>query len=134
MIGYDTGGSGGTGWDPEPAARRIREIWDRRDTWLPRVTAPLAPVWGWVEEITERVVTVLETVEVLDPVRHERWVVAGDERTCPECAPLHGRTWREGTGPAPPLHVNCRCRREVREWRQRRIPQTRLAWRITGWR
>lgn len=144
MIGYDTGGPGGTGWDPQPAADRIREVWNERDTWLPRVAAPLEPVWDLIEEVVERTITVLETIEIITPIPVERWVTAGDERTCPECAPLHGRTWREGDGPAPPLHVNCRCqrilaftewqRREVREWRQRTIPVTRLAWRITGWR
>jgi hypothetical protein len=142
VIGYDTGGPGG--WDPQPAADRIREVWRERGTWLPRATAPLEPVWGWVEEIAERTVSVLETIEVLDPIRMERWETAGDERTCPECAPLHGRAWQEGAGPTPPLHVNCRCRRvfaftawrrrEVREWRQRTIPQRRLAWRVMGWR
>lgn len=144
MIGYDTGGAGGAGWDPQPASDRIRDVWNDRDTWLPRATAPLAPIWGWAEQVTERVITVLETIEVLDPIRIERWVTAGDERTCPECAPLHGHTWREGAGPIPPLHVNCRCRRvfaftewqrrEVQEWRQRRIPHLRRVWRITGWR
>ena len=135
MIGYDTGGPNGGGWSPQPAADRLREMWHERED---------APVWGWVEEIIGRVVTVLETIEVLDPIRIERWETAGDERTCPECAPLHGRMWQAGDGPAPPLHVNCRCRRtyartewrrrEVREWRRRTIPQRRLAWRITGWR
>lgn len=144
MIGYDTGGPGGGGWDPQPAADRIREVWNDRDTWLPRVTAPLEPVWGWIEEIGKRTISVLETIEILTPIRVERWVTAGDERTCPECAPLHGNAWRGDDGPVPPLHVNCRCqrvfaftewqRREVQEWRQRTIPHVRLVWRITGWR
>jgi SPP1 gp7 family putative phage head morphogenesis protein len=38
-----------------------------------------------------------------------RWITASDERTCPECAPLEGTLWREGEGPEPPLHGNCRC-------------------------
>lgn len=144
MIGYDAGGPGGAGWSPQPAADRVRDMWRGRDTWLPRATQALEPVWGWVEEVFERTITVLETVEILTPIPIERWVTAGDERTCPECAPLHGRTWREGAGPLPPVHVNCRCqrvfafteweRREVQAWRQRAIPQVRLNWRITGWR
>jgi len=135
VIGYDTGGPGGRGWSPQPAADRLQEMWRERET---------SPVWGWVEEIVDRVVMVLETIEILDPIRIERWETAGDERTCPECAPLHGATWRTGEGPHPPVHVNCRCRRvhartewrrrEVAEWRRRTIPQQRLAWRITGWR
>jgi hypothetical protein len=141
VIGYDTGGPGGRGWTPQPAADRIREMWRERDPWPPRAAAP---VWEWVEAIVDRVVTVLETIEVLDSIPIERWETAGDERTCPECAPLHGRTWQAGDGPQPPLHVNCRCRRahartewrrrEVREWRQRTIPVRRLEWRVTGWR
>lgn len=144
MIGFDTGGPSGGGWDPQPAADRIRDIWNDRDTWLPRVTAPLEPVWELFEDIIQRTISVLETIEILDPIRIERWVTAGDERTCPECAPLHGRTWTAGDGPTPPLHVNCRCqrlfawtewqRREVLEWRQRTIPDVRLVWRISGWR
>lgn len=144
MIGFDTGGPSGGVWDPQPAADRIRDIWNDRDTWLPRVTAPLEPVWELFEDIIQRTISVLETIELLDPIRIERWVTAGDERTCPECAPLHGRTWTAGDGPTPPLHVNCRCqrlfawtewqRREVLEWRQRTIPDVRLVWRISGWR
>lgn len=38
-----------------------------------------------------------------------RWITASDERTCPICAPLEGTLWREGEGPEPPLHGNCRC-------------------------
>ena len=135
MIGYDTGGPSGTGWDPQPAAGRIRDVWSDRDTWLPRAAAPLVPIWGWAVQVSERVITVLETVEVLEPFHIERWITTADERTCPECAPLHGATWRSGEGPEPPLHVNCRCqrvfaftewqRREVQEWRQRRLPHTR---------
>ena len=40
-----------------------------------------------------------------------RWETAGDERTCPVCAPLHGRIFRNDDGPVPPLHRSCRCRR-----------------------
>jgi hypothetical protein len=143
VIGYDTGGPNGGGWDPQPAADRLGEMWPERD-WLSRSSGRLAPVWERVEEIVERAVSVLETIEVLTPIRMERWVTAGDERTCPECAPLHGRAWREGAGPQPPLHVNCRCRRvhawtdwqrrEEQVWRRRMIPQARLNWRVTGWR
>lgn len=37
------------------------------------------------------------------------WQVAGDERTCPVCAPLGGRLINGARGPFPPLHTNCRC-------------------------
>ncbi|MGI8976988.1 MAG: phage minor head protein [Thermomicrobiales bacterium] len=144
MIGFDAGGPGGGGWRPQPAADRVREMWDERDAWVRRVARPLEPIWNLVENVGRRTISVLETVEILTPIHYERWVTAGDERTCPECAPLHGMTWREASGPSPPLHVNCRCRRvfaftewqrrEVQEWRQRSIPTVRRVWRITGWR
>jgi len=41
-----------------------------------------------------------------------QWQTAADERVCPECGPLDGLAWPEDEGPQPPLHVNCRCRRE----------------------
>ena len=79
------------------------------------------------------------------PIRWYRWQTAHDERTCPECGSLQGHTWHEHQViPAPPLHVNCRCRRvyartewrrrEILEWRRRTIPVRRLEWRVTGWR
>ena len=34
-----------------------------------------------------------------------------DERVCPVCGPLHGTEYRQGQGPHPPLHANCRCHR-----------------------
>lgn len=46
---------------------------------------------------------------LLPRITWTRWVTANDERTCPECAPLDGTLWREGEGPEPPLHGNCRC-------------------------
>jgi hypothetical protein len=53
-------------------------------------------------------------LEVLLPrITWTRWVTANDERTCPECAPLDGTLWRDGEGPEPPLHGNCRCVRVV---------------------
>lgn len=52
------------------------------------------------------------------PVVWETWWTSGDERVCPICGPLAGIEFRGGEGPAPPLHANCRCRREVSrvEW------------------
>ena len=41
----------------------------------------------------------------------EAWQTSGDERVCPICGPLAGQEFRSGEGPAPPLHVNCRCAR-----------------------
>lgn len=52
-----------------------------------------------------------------------RWLTAADERVCPECGPLDGLVWPDGEGPVPPLHNNCRCRREFAffEWSSREI-------------
>ena len=43
------------------------------------------------------------------------WVAKLDERTCPICLELHGKTWtpeevRSGLYKRPPAHPNCRCR------------------------
>lgn len=42
-------------------------------------------------------------------IRIEQWRTASDERVCPECGPLAWYVWQEGSGPYPPLHINCRC-------------------------
>ena len=47
----------------------------------------------------------------LDPIVYDVWLTQADERVCPECGPLAGVIFREGFGPQPPLHVNCRCTR-----------------------
>jgi hypothetical protein len=67
--------------------------------------------WSWAEVVEER----------LTPVVVTRWVTVPDERVCPECGPLDGLVWEQGSGPEPPLHVNCRCARVYAwtEWRVR---------------
>lgn len=42
-------------------------------------------------------------------VERVEWYTALDERTCPECFPLHGKTYAINDGPRPALHPNCRC-------------------------
>ena len=47
-----------------------------------------------------------------------RWVTAEDERVCPMCSSLEGKTWsldelETAAFMQPPLHPNCRCRLEV---------------------
>ena len=143
MIGYDTGTSGSGGRVPDPPA--VRETWGRVDDWLrDRVDDVLEPVWDYVSTVAEVARWVLERVAIVYPVVHERWATGADERVCPECGPLHGMVWPEGEGAVPPLHVNCRCRREQAyvEWRTRYVDEWRLRWttsvewewRITGWR
>ena len=41
----------------------------------------------------------------------EKWVTFIDERTCERCRQLDGKLYLSGTGPEPPLHPRCRCRR-----------------------
>ena len=63
----------------------------------------------------------LETWRAEGSVKFIRFMTAADERVCPICAPLHGRTAditfakfsHPTTGeffPTPPLHPRCRCR------------------------
>ncbi|MEM4498025.1 MAG: phage portal protein [Nitrososphaerota archaeon] len=47
-----------------------------------------------------------------------RWVTAEDEKVCPMCSSLEGKTWsldelETAAFMQPPLHPNCRCRLEV---------------------
>jgi len=42
---------------------------------------------------------------------YEQFITRADERVCAICGPLHGKIYAAGTGPQPPLHPNCRCKR-----------------------
>ncbi len=44
--------------------------------------------------------------EVVDGVM---WITALDERVCDDCAEYEGKVFVNGTEPACPVHVNCRC-------------------------
>lgn len=142
MIGYDMGVMGGGDSMIRPVA--VRDTWVTTTGWLrDRVPDVLEPVWDLVGRIVTVTRWVLERVAVVYPVVFERWVTGSDERVCPECGPLQGATWQEGQGPAPPLHVNCRCARvhAYTEWRTRYVMEWRLRWttrvdwewKITGW-
>lgn len=48
-----------------------------------------------------------------DGITEYRWVATFDERTCPACGALDGRTFKVGKGEYPPLHPNCRCTTEA---------------------
>ncbi|MDI9547648.1 MAG: phage minor head protein [Chloroflexota bacterium] len=39
------------------------------------------------------------------------WQAVSDKRTCARCGALHGKLFRRGEGPVPPLHDHCRCKR-----------------------
>jgi hypothetical protein len=141
MIGYDLGTTGG-GRTPDPPS--VRETWEQGAQYLrERVEDVLEPVWDVVTRVEEAARWVLERVVVIYAMPVERWVTGADERVCPECGPLAGMTWLAGEGPLPPLHVNCRCRREAAgvEWRSREVNEWRLqwgtrevwGWEVTGW-
>lgn len=117
---------------------------DTRDFYRTRVVDVLEPVYEWVEVVAGGWFWFLETIEIVYPVFFYRFVVHGDERTCPECAAWHGTTWEEGYDlVSVPLHVNCRCSvihawteyrtRYVDEWRLRWRTWTEWEWEITGW-
>jgi len=42
-------------------------------------------------------------------VKKVEWLTADDERTCPECEPLHLRVFKVDDAPGPPKHPACRC-------------------------
>lgn len=144
MIGFDAGGPGGGGWYAgEPRIREaVEETWD----WVRGTVTRIAEaVYDWVGEVIGTFTWVLETVELVYPVRFERWQTQADERVCPECGPLDGMVWEEGAGgPYPPLHVNCRCARALawtewrvrwtQEWRLRWTEWTEWRWLLTSWR
>jgi len=95
------------------------------------VVESLEPVFGWV---TRRIVysrSIRELKRELYPILWHQWQTANDERTCPECGAMQGRSWREDQAmPAPPLHVNCRCQVVYAgvEWRVRYVPTWQLRW------
>ncbi|HEU0165205.1 MAG TPA: hypothetical protein VFQ54_09170, partial [Thermomicrobiales bacterium] len=122
----------------------VRDAWnDTVDYVRDRIPDLLEPVIEFVEEVVGAWLWVLEKVAIVYPVIFERWETAADERVCPECGPIYGAIWEEGSGPHPPVHVNCRCRRVLAwtEWRTRYVEDWRLRWttwtewetRITGW-
>jgi len=49
------------------------------------------------------------------PYKKYKWETSLDERTCPECAPKHGKIYsiNNFSSPRAPLHINCRCRMKV---------------------
>ncbi len=123
----------------------IERTIDRQADYLrDRVIDVLEPVYELVEHVIEYSKWVLETIRSVYPVAFYRFIVAGDERTCPECGAWHGATWEEGFAlVSPPLHINCRCQvshawtewrvRYVDEWRLRWFTRSEFEWRITGW-
>lgn len=129
MIGRAATGSVGN-WKPQPVSIRDTAA-DTWDAMRHRATGILEPVFSFVARIVRVATWVLERIAVIFPVRWYQWRTAQDERTCPECGGMEGRTWHEQQAiPAPPLHVNCRCQVALAwtEWRVRYIPTWRLHW------
>ena len=142
MIGRAAAGRPGA---PAPRPATVRErIDDGWNAFRERAADLLRPILSFVTRVIRVARWVLERVAIIEPVEWLRWETMHDERTCPECGPLDGRTWPESRAmPAPPLHVNCRCRivHARTEWRVRHEPAWRLqwgsrrvgAWTQTGW-
>ncbi|MBA3379558.1 MAG: hypothetical protein H0T93_11805 [Chloroflexia bacterium] len=134
MIGRAASGRGATGragnWKPKPKSVRAAadKSWNRLGQ---RVPDALEPVLSRVSRQIRESRWVLERVAVIYPIQWSKWQTANDERTCPECAPMHGRSWPDDRPmPEPPLHVNCRCQAVYArtEWRVRYVPAWRLRW------
>jgi SPP1 gp7 family putative phage head morphogenesis protein len=131
MIGRAATGGIKAGNSPpsyKERADRVREVFD--NTWDHAVEI-LEPVFRFVSRVVRIARWVLERVAVIYPIRWYQWQTANDERTCPECGSMQGRTWHEQQAiPTPPLHVNCRCRvtHAWTEWRVRYVPSWRLRW------
>lgn len=119
-IGFDSGGLGGGGSNDSAPGSNPNDNADLGG-WQPAPNEQ-ANLGGWVEK--PRVILMPY------PVVIEVWQTVADGRTCPECCPYDGTLWEAGTGPAPPLHPNCRCRRVTHhiEWRQRPTTIWELTW------
>ena len=128
-IGFEAGDFGGgaadrTEWRTGGEAERDAALRGALDPWRdarqPADAAVEFGFWAWVE--VER--------QILTPEVWTRWATVEDERVCPECGPLDGLVWPVGEGPAPPLHVNCRCARvhAVTRWSVRRTTEWALRW------
>ena len=130
-----------------PSTLRPKSIRQLRQPDRTRFQTPLPvpePTWEKKLRLDRVPIRVREIETELYPVRWYRWLTADDERTCPECGAMAGRTWSEQQPmPEPPLHVNCRCRvvlhhiewraRFVATWRTRYVAQPTWTWRRTGW-
>ena len=119
-IGWDFSefDGGVTDWAPPPA---VDDPWQVLDPWRDDPDPiPETGFWTWVEVDASSVYPVVWT----------RWLTQEDERVCPECGPLDGAVWEDGAGPAPPLHVNCRCLRApaYTKWRTRYATAWELRW------
>jgi len=148
MIGFDSGGGGGSaGIDVESvqdAWNRLSALWETVfDRVIDVVSDSASAMYEWVATIVDVYRWVTTWVTELYEVSLERWVTAGDERTCPQCGGLNGQTWEKGDGPYPPLHGNCRCGRVLAgtEWHTREVlatvrehtQETVWTWQLTGW-
>jgi len=112
------------------ATHQAIQNWIESGASLPELTKALEPIYG------EKRAELIATTEItrifaeankrlwkeLGIVKQMRWNTAHDERVCPICAPLHGKTveleggtWRVKVGrkwrevAAPPAHPRCRC-------------------------
>lgn len=99
-----------------PAAmRRVRDVLgvetDRR-----RTGASYRANFNRVQAITRTVINKVSNDGAVEAYRANadiidryEWITANDERTCPDCDALNGRTYAIDDSDRPPLHPNCRC-------------------------
>jgi SPP1 gp7 family putative phage head morphogenesis protein len=83
------------------AARRFRKAVD--------ISRSSAEAWTRTAIMTVENRVSLETYQASGVVRDVRWVTTKDERLCPICRPLNGKSLRDIGGQPPPRHFRCRC-------------------------
>ena len=112
------------------ATHQAIQNWIESGAPLPELAKALEPIYG---QSRAKLIATTEVTRIfaeankrlwneLGVVKKARWNTAHDERVCPICAPLHGKTveldggkWRVKVGgqwkeiEAPPAHPNCRC-------------------------
>jgi HK97 family phage portal protein len=92
---------------------------------IPKLSKRIADVYGQAKDYrTDRIARTetaaasnkgtLEAYQQSGVVEKKEWITAMDERTCEECAPMHGEIVNLNNNFScgvdnPPLHVNCRC-------------------------
>lgn len=141
-VGWEAGASVG-GWANTQTQTPLDSVREA-GRWVAERTIEQVPRWELVQQGRDVWEWVLETIAERYPVAWFGWEVHPDERLCPECAIYAGDTWEADTWhPAPPLHVNCRCREYLHhvEWRTRYVETWRLQlrrqtwweWDITSW-
>jgi SPP1 gp7 family putative phage head morphogenesis protein len=83
------------------AARRFQRAAD--------VSRSSAEAWTRTAIATAENRAALETYRASGVVHDVKWLVTRDDRLCPVCRPLNGKSLRDIGGRPPPAHFRCRC-------------------------